>query len=195
MLNLFDSGDFKEDIKTYCSELKEECKRKGLSSKGMHSCTGKSDYVGNCLLILSRRSENISKDFKGAEDKKLSHILKERQLTNCFLTYCYLFPKDIVSRKDIKDFAPWIHRLTRLIRPKLITVLGEPAQLTYLSRKKLLKEYHGQRIGDFDNIPIFLTYNMDYYTTKSEYEDNTFKLFIRNNDWDNIQKEYEKRIT
>ena len=194
MADLFTAGmTIEEQIEYLRSELKETyIKSETITKKTkVKLFYGDLKDVGNNVLIIAPPPE--SRFFESPEDQKLIQILNEYNIFNFFITYYYLFPRK-VSRQEIKNFGYWIRKITDILDPKLIVCVGEDAQFSYLKQKKIIRDFHGKQIGDHYSIPIYAVYQTHYYIKKSEYEDPTYKTFLKNNDWGTVSKKYNEVI-
>lgn len=199
-MDLFQTGNPTQDLIGLRDELKLYAKTNfpSLEKEDINSISiayGNVNNIGSNILIVDK-PVGSKKPFKSKYDKYLINLLKSKGLDKFFITYCYSIVKDptTVSKKDIKNFSTWINRLVSIIQPKVIVVLGEEAELAFSKRKVVLKENHGSEIGIYNNIPIFLTYPMDYYVDSSGYEDESYKIFIQTNDWNKITEAYRSNI-
>lgn len=155
-------------------------------------CLGDTNDIGNNLLVITIPPK--AKLFESPDDKNLIQILKEFELFKFFITYYHLIPGANPSKKDIKDFGYWIRNLTDIINPKIIVCIGEDAHLSYFKRKFILRENHGKLIGDYNSIPIFALYPISYYVKRSDFEDISYKLYMKTTDWSNVKKKYKEVI-
>jgi hypothetical protein len=202
MVDLFSVG--KTPLERYL-DLKEElvvaANRDGSKIKsnkvkiyiGDHDTEGNPLNINNNILIVSE--PYFTKPFETSDDKKLYKLLSEFDITNFFYTYYFWYKKNTnVSLKDIKQNGHWIKRLVDILEPKLIICMGEKAQFSFLKKKAMLRDYHGKQIGEIDEIPIYTTYPISYYVERSEFEDRSFKNFIKTKDWTSIQAKYKELI-
>ena len=195
MLDLFTASMTVEDqIENLRTELKDSFIKSNLITKRtkLKLFYGDLKDVQNNMLIVA--PPPISKFFESPEDEKLIRILSEFNITNFFLTYYYLLPDKKISRKEVKDFSYWIKKITDILEPKLIVCIGEESQFCYLKQKKVIRDFHGKQIGDYNSIPIFAAYPAVFYMKKFDYEDPTYKDFMKNHDWGTIQKKYNEVI-
>lgn len=153
---------------------------------------GQIDYINRNILFIQEHINN--KFMKDNTDKDLIKTINEYKLDKYFITYSHLLNTNPL-RNDIKNFAPWIHKIIDVLNPKLIVILGENTCFTFFTKKFLLKNHHGNIIGYHNNIPVILTYSMDYYIKNDDYRDLSFKLANKKNDWEYIQKEYIKYVS
>ena len=148
--------------------------------------------IGNNVLIITDPPK--AKLFESREDKNLQNFISEFGLTKYFITYYYLLPNIKINRQEIKDFGYWIRQITDILDPKLIVCISEESQFCYFKRKFILRENHGKQIGEYNSIPIYASYPLCYYQKQSEFEDVTYKTFIKHNDWDKIKDKYNEVI-
>lgn len=189
-LSLFDTGNLKQDLKFFKNDIREYAKRLKIEMpKTFPVVIGNEESVGKNILVITEPITN--KWFKSQEITRTTNHVKTL-FNDFFITSCYLIPKDRISVADIKDFSLWITRLASLLRPKLIVILGEPAAHVFVRRKAIVKENHGKRIATWKDIPIYLTYPMSYYYDRSEYEDTSYKDYIKNNDWSIFKTKFEE---
>jgi hypothetical protein len=182
-----------DQLKLLQKDILDDARRMGINKKKLSVVFGDQEYVGNNVLLVqppfSGRKYFDSQDFS-----HLLFILQEYEMYNYFITYAHLLPLERHTKDSIKAFGSWIAKLVDIIQPKLIVALGEEAQLSFLKKKCILRDYHGQRIGTHADIPIFLTYPTSYYLNESSYENKSYKDFILHSDWKILQKEYQRRI-
>lgn len=211
MADLFyNIGDsLQEKIDLLREDLLIEAKALGYKKKKLPvlttSCNAE-EIVGNNALIIHPPIDDgrhIIKEngkrvhispFKDRRTEMLMSVLDEYGMYNYFITYSHLIPMDKHTKRDIKNFGIWISRIVEIVQPKLIVVLGEDAELVFSKRKHILNDNHGLIVEHYQNIPIFLSYPMEYYSEQSAFEDSNFKKFIMDNDWNKIKKEYDRRI-
>lgn len=191
-MDLFYTGEFEHDAQLISKELKAYRKSLGLKSKSrMYILYGDSSYVGDNMLVVDNPHTG---NYMNTENyKALRRLLTGRGMHQFFVTNCYILPKK-PSLTEVKSFSTWIHRIARLIEPRLIVTMGEVANLSFMKRKPIMRDSHGSQVGEFDGAPIYTTYDMGYYTKQSPHEDLHYKLFIQEQDWNNIQAEYDERV-
>jgi len=198
MLDLFSVNLSPEDrISILKEEIKAIAKSEGLDMRRnkISLGLGNLENAGNNIMIVTDPPEK-GKWFDSGTDRRLYGILTDIDIDKFFHTYYFLYKKKTkLSKLDVKRFGAWIKRLTDIVDPKLIVCLGETAQLSFVTQKSILRDYHGQQIGMYDNIPIYTSYPANYYSEKSEFEDHTYKDFIKQKDWTLIKKAYDEVIT
>lgn len=186
-MDLFYGTSFAEQVKAFKKDLKEFSKSKEITlPKPLIIARGNPNHVGNCLLVVGPPLAKGERPFQDKYSKYLLQTTAEFNLPNSILTSCYLLPQEQVSKQDIKNFSSWIDKLTDIFQPKLIVVLGEDAQFSFLKRKYILRDCHGTVIARHNEINIVATYQMDYFIERSEFEDPSYKDFIRKSDWSKI---------
>lgn len=180
-------------------ELKEEIRDKAKfydapkPRKGnVYIATGDINNISNNLLIVTDPPKG--KFFDSGEDRRLYRLLQEFNIEKYFHTYYYWYNKPKVSRSDIKQFGIWIRKLATILEPKLIVCMGEPSQFSFVKQKSILRDNHGKQIDTFEGAPIFATYTIMYYLEKSEFEDHTYKNYIKEKDWSAIKAVYDEVI-
>jgi len=196
MINdLFYNGSFTDKIKKIKVDIKNHMSNCGVViPKTLSLCRGNVDNVNNNMLIVGPPFQG-SKYFESKNDKMLFTLLQDLGIDKVFYTYCHLFKLPHYSRETLQTFSIWIKTLTELIGPKLILILGEQAELSYLKRKVILKENHGTVIGDYNGIPLMLTYPVEYYSeTGSKWETSSYKEKIMQKDWLSIKNKYNELI-
>jgi len=180
----------------------------GYKKKILPIVYGTEKNVNNNILIVQppfndgrndERNENkkikiLNKHFEEDECTYLCQILQEYEIYNYFITYAHLLPLERHTKNGIKDFGCWITKLVDILGSKLVVVLGEDAQLSFLKRKCILKDFHGKKIGEYNGAPLLLTYPFSYYLNRSSYEDKNYKEFILKTDWAMIQDAYKRKI-
>jgi hypothetical protein len=169
-----------------------ECEQNGQSK--FRLIHGDKKYYGNCaLLILPYVTEH---GFLNAEHEKtnLMKTLEHYKITNYMITYAQLNKSSSSSKKLIKQSRPLMTKLIEIINPKLIIVFDESSSLLFMTQKPNITEQHGTMITTYFNIPVLLTYNLDYYNKRTGYEDKTYKNNIFFNDWLTISTQYKELI-
>lgn len=194
-MDLFYQGDFKEQIKLIKKDIKDQGKKQGFKYQNTFRLLWGSsiDAVGDSIFIVTPPYPG-GKYYHDKYTQRLLSTLKDRGIDKYFITYCYHQPTSKVTRKNIKEYSVWIHKLVEVTMPKLIVCLGEESIFSFFKRKAILRDYHGKEIDKFNEIPVMLTFSMDYYTERSEYEDVNYKDFILNNDWSKIKEKYNEVI-
>lgn len=178
----------KQNLKTYA----EGCGIP-LGRKRLVLAKGNADDVGNNILVVCEPQKNMNW-FSSKADKYAISILEKYEMPRYFLTASHLLPLKSVGREDIKAFSTWVQKITDLLEPRLIVLLGEHAEFCFLRRKFILRDYHGTEIGRYNGIPLLLTYPMSYYLNSVEYVDPGYKQFLENNDWTLIKERYDACI-
>jgi len=214
MSDLFYSSvlTLQEQLELLDKDMLKFAKNLGYTKRKLPLVFGDDKYINNNVLLVmppfsdGRHSEanvrrknegkrlKIKKHFEGNEFDLLYEILESYEISNWFITYSHLVPLERHTKNGVKQFACWIAKLIEIIGPKLIIAMGEDAQLSFVKKKYILRDYHGKKITDHNGIPVLLTYPMSYYIDRSSYEDPSYKEFIMNLDWDLLRKEYERRI-
>lgn len=194
-MDLFYQGTFQEQIGLLKADIKKIAREQKVRFKSRLTLVwGTPAYVGNNVLIVMPPYPG-GKFFKDKDTCQLQNILYANEITRYFLTYCYHIPKQKVTRKDIKEYSSWIKRIVDSVQPKLIVCLGEDSVFSFFKRKMILRDYHGQVMDKYEEIPVMLTYPISYYTERSEYEDLSYKNFILQSDWEGISKKYKGVIS
>ena len=192
--DLFYNGNFKQNIKKIKGDLITYAERNHIAvPKELFLVKCNPTIVGNNVLFVCPPFKG-KEYFKEKEDKYLSRLIDKFGIVYKAITYCHLLPMDRMNKAAIKSFRPWIYRITDLLSPRLIVVLGEDAELAFINQKALLRENHGKEIGEYKGAPIILTYPMDYYLQRAEYEDPSYKQHLQENDWRIIEKRYGELI-
>jgi hypothetical protein len=179
-----------EQIENLRTELKESYIKSGLITKKTKIKLFYGDLKDICNNVLIVAPPPPSKFFNSPEDERLIRVLSEFNILNYFITYYYLIPDKKVSRKEVKDFSYWIKKITDILEPRIIVCVGEESQFCYLKQKKVMRDFHGKQIGDYNSIPIYTLHPTIVYMRKYEHEDSTYKDFMKNHDWGAIQKKY-----
>lgn len=194
-MDLFYQGSFKDQIRLIKKDIKDLGKAQGLRYQNTFSLLWGSnlDAVGNNIFIVTPPYPG-GKYYKDKYTLRLLDVLKNRGFSNYFISYCYHQPTNKVSRKNIKEYSTWIQKLVEITMPKLIVCLGEESVFSFFKRKTILRDYHGKEIDKFNGIPVMITFSMDYYTERSEYEDVNYKDFLLSNDWSKIKEKYNEVI-
>jgi len=180
------------------NELKEKYKKLlevEQNGKGKFNLIkgSKSNY-NNCILIII---PNISTfGFMNAEYEKQDLIgtIDKFDLDNHIIAYASPAKSQGASRKLIKDSRQLMFDLIDIVQPKLIIVLNDNTSELFLSQKSNIMEQHGTIIAYHYDIPVILTFNLDYYSTKTGYEDAKYKKLLYNEDWTYIQSKYKELI-
>jgi len=195
-MNLFYGTTFEEHVTAFKKDLREIAKHYSydFGRKKIYIALGQPEHIGKCLLVIGPPI-GVEQPFKDKYSDFLLQTASEFGITNVILSSCFLVPIERVSKNDIKNCQYLTEQLVEIFRPKLIVVLGENAQFAFVKRKFILRDYHGQIITTSNTgIDIILSYTMDYFLEKSEYEDPNYKEFIRNSDWTIISKIYKEKV-
>lgn len=169
-----------------------ECEQNGQSK--FRLIYGNEKNFGNCiLLILPHVSEH---GFMNADYEKnhLISSLEHYNITNYIIVYAQPSKSSGASRKLIKQSRPLISKLIEIINPKLIITFDDSSAELFVNQKPNIIEQHGTIITSYFNIPVILTYNMDYYSTRTGYEDKKYKNNIFFHDWLFISEKYREVI-
>jgi len=194
-MDLFYGTSFEEHVKAFKKDLKAMAAATGEDlGKNVFIAFGKPEHVGNCLLVVGPPLKKDEKPFHDKYSKYLLQTINDFSLPNTIITSCYLIPKEQVSKIDIKNFSGWINKIIDIFQPRLIVVLGEDAQFAFLKRKCILRDCHGQVITSHGEIPVIASYQMNYYLERSEFEDPSYKEYIRQSDWNSIAITYKEKI-
>jgi hypothetical protein len=192
MLDLFQQVPKDQQISDFKTELKNWAKRQGHRKGPTKLFYGDVSNIENCVLLII--DPPTHKYFESLKDKEPLPLLENLEISHYLITYNYLIYKTLITTKDIKQFSSFIQRLTDILAPKIIVCLGEQSQFCYFKTKFLLEEYAGKQIGEYSNIPIFTTHNIEYYSHSKVMEDHTYKDQIKQDDWRNIKITYEEKI-
>jgi hypothetical protein len=196
-MDLFYGTTIAENISAFKKDLKIVAQGYdyAFGNKKIFIAYGRPEDAGNCILFVMPPLIPNTKPFQDKYSNYLIQLAGRYLLKNVIITSCFLIPLEQVSKANIKDFNPWMEKIVDIFRPKLIVALGEDAQFSFVKRKHILRDYHGQVIAQSQSgIDVILSYAMNYYIEKSEYEDPSYKSFIQQNDWRIIQKYYNERI-
>ena len=193
-MDLFYQGTFDESAELIRTDIKKFAKEKNvpIGRKKIFLYKGFPQNVGNNILTISVPF-NTDKMFESKMDKALIRMLAEYNLYNYMMTYCWLLPTR-ASKNDIKEFSVWIHRLIDIIEPKLIVTLGEISQLSFIKRKANMFEKQGKIFHRHNCIPVYTTYDIEYFWTHSQFEDKQYKNHLKENDWKTNQAYYNRVI-
>lgn len=187
------AATLQEQLELLAGDILSEAKRSGYRKKSFSLVFGDEKFVNNNVLIVQPPFTKKN-HFEEPECEALINTLHNYKMHNYFITYAHLLALDRHTKDEIKKFGVWVAKLVEIIRPKMIIVLGEEAELTFLKRKCILCDFHGQEIGRHEDIPIYLGYPFSYFLDKSSYEDTNYKQFIHDTDWNKFQEEYKGRI-
>jgi uracil-DNA glycosylase len=196
-MDLFYGTTFEENITAFKADLKKVALSYGYNfgKKKVYIAYGDLDKIGNCILFIGPALRPADKAFQDKYSEYLFKIANEHSLNNIILTSCFPIPLEQVSKTHIKEFNPWMEKLVDIFRPRLIVALGEDAQFSFVKRKHILRDYHGQIISkSMSGTDVLLTYPMSYYLEKSEYEDPSYKTYMLKTDFEIISKLYKERI-
>lgn len=193
-LDLFYNGSFQQNIKKLKEDLKKYAQENSLLLPDPFNIVKlRPSCVGSCVLFICPPAISSSL-FTTAEDKLLDSLCKEYEIENKAITYCYIFQSLHKNKNVIKEFSPWIKKLTDLIQPKLIITLGEDAQCSFFRNKFLMRDCSSTIIGNYSDIPIGAIYPMDYFISKTGFEDLSFKQYLKKSNWDFVKAQYDKLI-
>ena len=128
------------------------------------------------------------------EKSNLLAALDHYKITNYIIAYAQPSKSSSASRKLVKQSRPLMLKLIEIVNPKLIIVLDDSSAEIFVTQKPNIVEQHGTIITHHFNIPIILTYNMDYYVKRTGYQDDTYKKSIFFTDWLYISEKYKELI-
>jgi len=169
-----------------------ECEQNGQSK--FRLIVGNKGSYGNCvLLILPYVSEHgfMNADY---EKNNLLNTLKTYDINNYVIVYAQPNKSSGASRPLIKKSRPLMHKLIEIVNPKFIVTFDDSAAELFINQKPNIVEQHGTEFANHYDIPVILTYNMDYYVKRTGYEDNTYKTNIFFEDWKAISDKYKLLI-
>lgn len=169
-----------------------ECEQNGQSK--FRIIHGDKSVFNNCiLLILPNVSEH---GFMNADYEKVNLIntLNKYNINNYIITYAQPNKSSGPSRKLIKQSRPLMTKIIEIVNPKLIVAFDDSSAELFVNQKPNIIEQHGKVITTHYDIPVLLTYNMDYYVKRTGYEDNTYKNNIFFEDWNSISNQYKQLI-
>jgi hypothetical protein len=147
----------------------------------------------NCVVFVLPHV--TTHGFMNAEHEiELIKTLKEFNITNHIITYAQLNKSNGASSKLIKTARPLFEKMLDIIKPKLIVAFDEITTELFLNQKSKIIDNHGTVITTHFEIPVILTYNFDYYTARTGYENKDYKKSIFDTDWDLIIKKYKELI-
>lgn len=193
MTDLFYSGttDTAEQIDLLRQDILSYAKAKyKYRKKKLPIVWGDINNVDNNILIIQSPMISGKDFFQGEEFEGLISVLNFYKIDKYFITYSNLLRLERHTRKTNKEFSPWIHKLIDILRSRMIVILGEDVEQTFLTKKYMLRDYHGKKIGEYQSIPIYLTYPMYYYYEHSAYEDTAYKKFLQETDWNAIKEKW-----
>ena len=196
-MDLFYGTTVKENVIAFKKDLKQVALKYDydFGKKRIHIANGNLENIGNCILVVGPPLKLNDKHFQDKYSNYLFKTALDFKMPNTFLVSCFPIPLERISKTNIKEFNPWMEKLVDIFRPKLVVVLGEDAQFSFVKRKHILRDYHGKIITKtVAGIDVLLSYTMDYFIDLSEFEDGSYKDFIRNADWTIIKKYYDERI-
>ena len=155
---------------------------------------GNKTYFGNCMLIILPYIS--SHGFMNADYERVNLIetLNSYNMFNTIIIYAQPSKSHGPSRTLIKNSREILNNLLEIIDPNLIIVLDDSSAELFLNQKPNIIENHGTIITNHFNIPVVLTYNLDYYNKRTGYEDDNYKKSIFYEDWDYIYELYKERI-
>lgn len=149
------------------------------------------DIGNNILFVLPHvTQEGFLRDL---DAQLLLELIEEYKITKNIITYSYLLPVQQVTRNELREFSVWVEKLIDIIQPRLIVMVGEDTTLTF-SNRKIKIENNGSIVMTFNGIPCMLTFSPSYYTEHSAYENERYKNYIKQKNWTEIKKEYERLI-
>lgn len=180
-LDLFESHKTKLDqLKDLKKELKVYQNKIVQTNKKLKLLYGDLDPE---YLVVTNPSINY---FNEDKDKYIISLLSNHKF---ILTYNYLIQDINISKitiTDIKKFSYFIQKIIDITEPKKIICMGENSIFSFFKKKFVVDEYHGKQIGNYNNIPIYLTYDPEYFITYTKTENREYKLSIQESDWRNI---------
>ena len=156
---------------------------------------GNKKHFGNCILLILpfiSMSGFMNADY---EKTNLIQTLEHYNITNYIIVYAQPSKSNGASRTLIKQSRPLMNKLVEIINPKLIVTFDDSSAELFLTMKPNIVEQHGTIIHHHYNIPVILTYNLDYYDKRTGYEDKKYKNTIFFEDWELISNKYNTLIT
>lgn len=195
-MDLFYGTTFEEHVTAFKKDLRELAKQYSydFGRKKIYIAYGQPSHVGKCLMVLGPPI-GTGVPFQDKYSNYLFQTANDFGITNVVLSSCFLIPIEQVSKNNIKACHPTTEKLVEIFRPRLIVVLGEDAQFSFVKRKFILRDHHGQVIAKSNTgIDVVLSYTMNYFLEKSEYEDPSYKEFVRTADWTLISNLYKERL-
>lgn len=196
-MDLFYGTTFEENILALKKDIKLVAEKHGkpFGKKKVYVAYGSQEDIGNCFLFVAPPLTPDTKPFQDKYSQYLFQTANEFGLSKIILTSSFLVPLEQVSKNDIKSFGSIVEKIVEIFQPKLIVVLGEDAQFSFVRRKNILRDNHGQIIARSQTgVEVMLSYAMSYYVEKSEYQDPSYKNYMRQTDWTVIAKYYKERI-
>ena len=170
-------------------EVEQNGKGKFKIIKGDKKC------FRNCILLILPFISTSG--FMNADYEKINLIqtLEHYDIKNYIIAYAQPSKSVGASRTLIKQSRSLMTKLIEIINPKLIVTFYDSSAELFLTMKPNIVEQHGTIIYHHYNIPVILTYNMDYYDKRTGYEDKKYKNSIFFEDWELISSNYKTLIT
>jgi len=182
-----------QQLKTILDDYKQmfECEQNGKGR--FRVITGDKNHYGNCILFII---PNVSSaGFMNAEyEENLITTLKDYHIENYIIAYAQPNKTNSPSRKLIKQSRPLMHKIIEIVSPKMIIAFDDSSAELFMNQKPNIIEDHGKIITTHYDIPVILTYNMDYYIKRTGYEDAKYKRNIFFEDWVFINQQYKEYI-
>jgi len=180
-------NDLKEKYKTLL-EVEQNGKGKFNIIKG-----SKKNY-GNCVLIILPNVTEAGFMHADHETQTLMCILDDYEIENYIICYAQPAKCHSASRKTVKQSRQLMFDLIDITMPKFIITCDEVSAELFMNQKPNVINAHGTVVCNYSNIPVILTYNADYYVTRTGYEDDTYKKSILKEDWELIATTYKDLI-
>lgn len=196
-MDLFYSGrTFDDRLKLLKKDVKEYAKRVGYDygKKRLYLAYGNPDNVGQNILFVVPPLDPNSKPYQDKASQRLIEVAKEYGLDKFFITSSYPIPIEKISKRQIKEFSYWVHKLIDILEPKLIVVMGEESEPVFVRRKFILRDSYSEIITSHNDIDVVLAYPMNYYIGHSEYEDPSYKKSLLEQEWTRLKEIYDRKI-
>ncbi len=160
--------------------------------KKLEILRGDKEFIGNCALFLIDHVKTQG-FMRGQGENALVDTCNKYRIDNRMVSYSYLRQSKSVSRTDIVGMREFLYILISIVNPFLIVALGEKTMFSFINRKILLANGHGSVVHYYNEVPVILTYPIDYYKSRENDSDQDYKDYILENDWNFIKEEYERR--
>lgn len=155
---------------------------------------GDKKNFGNCVLLILPFVSSAGFMNANYEKNNLIGALEHYNIDNYVIVYAQPSKALGASRKLIKTSRSLMYELIEIVSPKMIVAFDDSSAELFLTQKPNIVELHGKEIHRHYGIPVYLTYNMDYYDKRTGYEDKKYKNSIFFEDWGNISTKYKELI-
>ena len=180
------------------NEIKEKYKKLlevDQNGKGKFTIIkGNKKNFENCILFIFPFVTEHGFFNAAFEKQFFISLLDKYNITNYIICYAQPAKSLGAARKTIKKSREIFYDLVEIIAPKLIVTFDDSSAELFMNQKPNIIEDHGKVVYNYNDIPVILTYNIDYYNKRTGYEDDNYKISILKEDWKIISDYYNNLI-